>query len=220
MTVSKAWDWNKELNSVWLQPSEESYYVAQLWKDKNIKKVLDLGCGLGRHSIFFAKQGFQVSASDLSLEATEHLKAWSEKENLSIEVVNADMMKLPYKDNFFDAIFAYHVISHTDSAGIREIIKEISRILKIGGEIYITLCSKESASFRDVDNLKIDANTVIKTKEGPEKGIPHFYVEPDDIFSLFDNYGIDRIRHTDDCYFNGKKQNSKHYFISASLRKK
>ncbi|MGI6506062.1 MAG: class I SAM-dependent methyltransferase [Clostridia bacterium] len=54
------------------------------------------------------------------LEATEYLKAWAERENLSIEVINADMMKIPYEDNFFDAIFAYHVISHTDSSGIKK----------------------------------------------------------------------------------------------------
>lgn len=43
MAISKAWDWNKELCPIWLQPSEESYFVAQKWKDKNIKKVLDFG---------------------------------------------------------------------------------------------------------------------------------------------------------------------------------
>ena len=51
MAVSKAWEWNKETSSIWLQPSEESYYIAQRWKDKGFKRVLDFGCGLGRHSI-------------------------------------------------------------------------------------------------------------------------------------------------------------------------
>ena len=54
MTISKAWDWNKELSPIWLQPSEESYFIAQRWKDKDFNEVLDFGCGLGRHSIFFA----------------------------------------------------------------------------------------------------------------------------------------------------------------------
>ncbi|MDN5276115.1 MAG: hypothetical protein PWR01_80 [Clostridiales bacterium] len=220
MTVSKAWDWNKELCPIWLQPSEESYFIAQKWKDKNIKKVLDFGCGLGRHSIYFAKQGFHVSAFDLSEEATDHLKSWAEKENLSIEIKNADMLKLPYDDNSFDAIFAYHVISHTDSLGIKKIINEMTRVLRIGGEIYITLCSKESWSFKEAGYPKLDENTVIKTDEGPEKGIPHFYVNLDDILDLLANYNIESIRHKEECYFSGKKLNSKHYFISASLRTK
>ena len=220
MTISKAWDWNKELSPIWLQPSEESYFIAQRWKDKDFNEVLDFGCGLGRHSIFFAKQGFHVNAFDLSQEATEHLKSWAKKENLSIQVKNADMSKLPYDDNSFDAIYAYHVISHTDSVGIKRIINEISRVLRIGGEIFLTLCSKESWSYKGAGYPRLDENTVIKTDDGPEKGIPHFYVTLDDIIDLLTDYDIDRIRHIDDCYFTGKKQNSKHYFITASLRAK
>lgn len=220
MPVSKAWDWNKEECPIWLQPSEESYYIAHKWKEKNIKKVLDFGCGLGRHSIYFAKEGFHVSAFDLSEEATEHLRSWAQREDLSIEIVNADMLRLPYEDNSFDAIFAYHVISHTDSVGIKDIIKEISRVLKIGGEIFLTLCSKESWSFKDAGYPRLDENTILKTDEGPEKGVPHFYVTLDDILDLFSNYNIERIRYIDDCYFSGKKQNSKHYFVFANLRTK
>ncbi|NLX77447.1 MAG: class I SAM-dependent methyltransferase [Clostridiaceae bacterium] len=220
MAVSKAWEWNKETSSIWLQPSEESYYIAQRWKDKGFKRVLDFGCGLGRHSILFAKHGFHVSAFDLSEEATVHLKSWAEKEELPVDITNADMLKLPYEDNSFDAIFAYHVISHTDSVGIKRIINEISRVLRISGEVFLTLCSKESWSFRDAGYPKLDENTVIKTEEGPEKGVPHFYVDLDDILDLFSNYDIERIRYIDDCYFDGKKQNCKHYFLTASLRAK
>lgn len=220
MSVSKAWDWAKESCPIWLNPSEESYYIAQQWKNNNIKSVLDFGCGLGRHSIFFSKQGFHVSAFDLSEEGTKHLKEWAEKENLPIDIINADMVMLPYKDDSFDALFAYHVISHTDSVGSKKIIGEISRVLKVGGEIYITLCSKETWSFKDAGYPKLDDNTVIKTDEGPEKGVPHFYVTLDDILNLFTDFDIKRIRHTDDCYFSGRKQNSKHYFILAKLRTK
>ena len=220
MSVSKAWDWNKALNPIWLQPSEESYFIAQQWKDRNIRNVLDFGCGLGRHSIYFAKLGFHVTAFDLSEEGTAYLKAWAKKENLSIDVTTADMTALPYKDDSFDALFAYHVISHTDSAGISKIIAEVSRVLKVGGEIYLTLCSKETWSFQDAGYPKFDDNTVVKTDDGPEQGVPHFYVSLNDILDLFADFDIERIRHTDDCYFSGRIQNSKHYFISAKLRTK
>ncbi len=220
MSNSKAWDWKKEQCSIWLQPSEESYYIAKNWKDKKVENILDFGCGLGRHSVFFSQQGFNVSAFDLSNDATEHLRKWAEKENISVDVTNADMLNLPYKDSSFDGLFAYHVISHTDSVGIKKIISEITRVLNIGGEIYISLCSKETWSFKDAGFPKLDENTVIKTDDGPEKDIPHFYVDIDDILQLFENYDIERIRHTDDCYFSGQKRNSKHFFISAKLRTK
>lgn len=215
MVDSKAWNWKEETSLIWLKPSEESYYIANHWKENGYKDVLDFGCGLGRHSIFFAKQGFNVSAFDLSQEGINHLEKWAKNEGLTIDLTIADMISLPYKDSSFDCIFAYHVISHTDTAGMQKILSEIDRILKPDGEIYITLCSKETWSFKDAGYPRIDENTVAKTAEGPEKGIPHFYVTLNDILRLLDDFEIKRIRHTDDCYFDGKEQNSKHYFILA-----
>jgi len=218
MTNSKAWNWKEEKNSYWLKPSEESYYIVNRWKEKNYKDILDFGCGLGRHSIFFAKNGFNVSAFDLSIDAINNLNLLAQNENLNINTTVADMIDLPYKENSFDAIFAYHVISHTDTIGIKKIVSEIKRVLKSNGEIYLTLCSKETWSFKDAGYPKVDENTIIKTDEGPEKGIPHFYVTASDILNLFSDFEIINIRHIDDCYFNGKLQNSKHYFINAKLK--
>ena len=220
MSVSKPWDWETEICPIWLKPSEESFYVANDWKEKKIGKILDFGCGLGRHSIFFSQQGFHVSAFDLSKAATDYLEAWAKRENIAVNIANADMMDLPYADNSFDGVFAYHVISHTNSTGIRQIVNEITRVLKKGGEIFISLCSKETWSFKDAGYPKLDENTIIKTDDGPEKGIPHFYVDINDLLELFDDYQIERIRHVDDCYFDGQIRNSKHYFVSAKLKTK
>lgn len=217
MKVSKAWNWNEEIDQIWLTPSEESYYFAERWKKYKYKELLDFGCGLGRHSIYFAMQGFNVSAFDLSADGTEYLKKWAECEKLDINILTADMLSLPYPDNSFDCLFACHVVSHTDTKGMRRIINQIKRILKPQGEIFITLCSKETWSFKEAGYPKIDENTVRKTEEGPEKDIPHFYVELDDIIDIFKtiNFEILRIRHSDDCYFDGGKRNNKHYFVSA-----
>lgn len=220
MAISKAWDWGQGAAPIWLQPSEESYYFAQKWKEQGVRSILDFGCGLGRHAVYFAKQGFQVSAFDLSEEGVAHLKKWAETENLSIDACVADMMQLPYPDNSFNAAYLYHVISHTDSAGIHTILSELSRVLKLGGRVFLTLCSKESWSFREAGYPKLDENTVIKTGGGPEDGIPHFYVSLDDIFPLLADYEIERIRYTDDCYSNGNRRSSKHYFVSAVLARK
>lgn len=217
MTISKAWEWDKELNPLWLNPSEESYWIVNNWQEQGNKKLLDFGCGLGRHSIFFSHQGFNVSAFDLSVEGTNHLRDWAKRESLDIDVTVADMLELPYNDDTFDYIFAYHVISHTDSNGIKQIMREVKRVLKPLGEVYLTFCSKESWSFAKAGYPKIDENTVRKTDDGPEYGIPHFYMNLDDVVSLFASINMEllRIRHTDDCYFDGQKQDSKHYFVYA-----
>ena len=218
MNISRAWDWKQETDPFWLKPSEESYYFANRWTEMNFKNLLDFGCGLGRHSIFFAKQGFHVWAFDLSEDGVNTLTGWAKKENLSINTHICDMLKLPYPDQYFDGIFAYHVISHTDTKGMEAILSEIHRVLKPNGEIFLSLCSKETWSYKEAGYPKIDDNTIVKTEEGPEQGVPHFYVTFDDIIQLFGEFEIRHIRHVDDCYYAGEKHNSKHYFILAKSR--
>lgn len=156
MSISKAWDWKKNENSIWFKPSEISYYLVNRWTELGYKDFLDFGCGLGRHSIHFAKHGFNVTSFDLSQDGVTHTTEWAKKENLKVTASTMDMLKLEYPKNSFDCIFAYHVISHTTSKGILKIIDEIKRVLKPSGEIYLTLCSKDTWAFKEAGFPKVD----------------------------------------------------------------
>jgi 2-polyprenyl-3-methyl-5-hydroxy-6-metoxy-1,4-benzoquinol methylase len=72
MATSKAWNWELNEQSHWLTPCEESYYYAHRWQANGYQTLLDLGYDLGRHSIYFAKEGFAVSAIDLSEYGINH----------------------------------------------------------------------------------------------------------------------------------------------------
>ena len=214
-TISKPWYWSKNTQDYWNNPSEESYYLLNRWKNKNYKYFLDLGCGLGRHSLLFATNDFQVNSFDLSDIAVNELITKSKNLGLqNITCTTGDMNKLPYSDNSFDCLLAYHVISHTDSQGIKIIIKEINRVLKNGGEFFLTLCSKNSWSFQEAGYPKHDENTIIKIEDGPENGIPHFYSDENTITDLFSNFRLINIRHIKDVVLYGTAlKNSWHYFI-------
>ncbi len=45
-------------------------------KEKRYKKVLDLGCGYGKHSIYLAENDFQVTSVDISVQVLEWLKEY------------------------------------------------------------------------------------------------------------------------------------------------
>lgn len=215
MTDSKGWEWEKADKLPWLQPSGDCYNFADKWYDLGFKRILDLGAGLGRHAIYFAQRGFEVSALDLSEYAVEHLKAWRDKENQTMDVRLGDMLSLPYGDNTFDGIFAYHSISHGDTAGIKRTISEIERVLKKGGEVFASIRSKETLDFTQGTFPKIDENTILNTLEGPEKDVPHFYANRQDLIELFQNFNIESIKHIDYCYQNGKMQDRKYYYVNA-----
>lgn len=219
MVSSKGWEWDKVANqSHWLKPSEDSVFFAYKWLNMGYVNVLDLGAGLGRHSILFAKHGLQVSALDLSNYAMNHLNEWADKEHLNIHTTVGDMMELPYADQSFDCVFVYHAISHSDTAGVKKVIGEIERVLRPGGELYTSMCSKESWEYTKSGFPQLDENTVICTDDGPEKDIPHFYANIDDILDLFANFSIEKVRHVDYCYMNAQKQDCKYYYINGTKK--
>ncbi|WP_309449011.1 hypothetical protein [Clostridium sp.] len=92
---------------------------------------------------------------------------------------------------------------------------EIERVLKQGGEIYTSMCSKESWDFSKSGFPKIDENTVLNKEDGPENDVPHFYANREDILSIFHNFDIERIRHIDYCYLNHEKIDCKYYYING-----
>lgn len=219
MVESKGWDWQSADQSIWLDPAEESYYFCEKWKRQGKQSVLDLGCGLGRHALLFAKYGFKVTAADISEYAIERVKKAAEEEKLSINTVVCDMAGLTFDRSSFDCIFSYLAISHTDTEGFEKILAKVTEMLKPEGEIYLTLCSKETWSFKEASFPKIDENTIVKTEEGPENGVPHFFVDLDDIKRLFEpNFDIITVRHVDNCIVKGIVQNNSHYHVWARIK--
>jgi len=225
MSISRAWDWSiGSQEARWLEPSEECYYLAERWSKAWYKRLLDFGSGLGRHSVFFAKKGFDVSSFDLSAEGIAHLNNWAEREGLTIDTSVADMTEIPYDDNSFDCLFAYHVIFHTDTPGMKRIMGEIKRVVRPGGEIYVTFLPKHGVRFNDPRYPKIDENTILEIEDGPEKDVPHFCVDLQDIRKLTDDFGMEllKVRNIEDyCLDNtntGALRNGWHYFVLAGRR--
>lgn len=220
MVESKGWDWKSADTEIWLDPAEESYYYCERWKRDGKRSILDLGCGLGRHSILFAKNGFDVTAADISDYAVKKAEQTAKREGLNINTVVCDMLDMPFGENSFDCIFSYFAISHTDTEGFSKILNKFKEILKPNGEIYLTLCSKETWSFKEADFPKIDENTILRTDEGPEKNIPHFFVDLNDVKRLFEpDFKLLRVRFIDNCIYEGVIQNNSHYHVYARLNK-
>lgn len=220
MIESKAWDWSKNEDNYWLIPTIESCYLAESWKSKSFNKFLDLGCGLGRHSIYFAKKGFEVNSVDLSDYGVNHLKKWAEEEQLNIEMSVCDMLNLPFADETFDCIMAYNVIYHTDTEGFIKALNEIKRVLKHKGELFITLISKNTWSYQKADKYKrIDDNTILRNEHDTELDVPHFYVDIEDIKKYFIDFDFIRIP-TEQAEYNMENTEyfSKHFNLIASKK--
>ncbi len=155
-------------------PAEEVIKVMSLLKMRQIKRVLDLGFGAGRHIVYLARNGFTVFGADISPRGAQLTKEWLEQERQTAGLVLGNMKALPYRDNSFQACVCRGVITHATLAEICTSIAEINRILLPGGIILCTFISRESSEYGKGE--EIEPHTFVPT-EGIEAGVSHHFVD-------------------------------------------
>ncbi len=96
------------------------------------KKVLDVGCGPGTYTSYFASKGATVCAIDIS----EEMIKLTHKKVPSAEVRVADMNKIPYPSGAFDLVFYGLSIHYLKD--ILPTLKEAYRVLKNKGRLVIS----------------------------------------------------------------------------------
>jgi ubiquinone/menaquinone biosynthesis C-methylase UbiE len=174
-------DWEsifKKSGKVFLKSQEDMRKVISLLKREKAKKILDLGCGSGRHTILLAKQGFDVYASDVTKAGLHMTRKWLQEEHLTAKLQRHSCYeKVPFKDKYFDAIISTQVIHHNFHDKIKFCISEIERVLKPNGIVFITV-SANRYKRRASTFTRPEPRTYVPL-DGEEKGLPHFiYTKP------------------------------------------
>lgn len=195
--------WNeifKKEGKVFTKIQEDIPKVLKLFKRHNVKRILDLGCGSGRHTVYFAKRGFDVYGIDNAEEGLNITKSWLRKEGLKANLKLGSIYdKLQYPDNFFDAAISTHTIHHERLKNIRKLIRELRRVLKPGGLIFITVRKMKfrKGGFTMTNRFRkqkirykmIESRTFVPI-EGEEKGLIHYFFNKGLLRKEFMNFKI------------------------------
>lgn len=186
--MGNKWNWKNMISSHWSTPAECMYYYLFEWK--KFSTILDVGAGIGRHSLLFAENGYNVTAFDSSESGLDIIKERAEDKGIHVNIEHGDMRNMPFTDSSFDAILAYHSIYHATQEDLPVIIGELNRVVKNGGEIFVTLLSKEDENYVNYGLKRVSQNVVMKQdgKEGPL--VAHYYVDYDEIFKLFGQFEV------------------------------
>jgi ubiquinone/menaquinone biosynthesis C-methylase UbiE len=110
------------------------------------KKTLEIGLGQGADSMQLIERGALYYGIDLTEESVRRVKerfALFNKPYKEVQVANAE--KIPFPDNSFDIVYSHGVIHH--SPRIDQIVAEIHRVLKPGGQAVIMLYYKHSFNY-------------------------------------------------------------------------
>lgn len=118
-------------------PAEPARIAAALFQKEGKKRILELGGGQGRDTLFFARSGFHVVALDYSDRSVATIREKALKLGLSEQVtaVRHDVREpLPFADESFDAGYSHMLYCMAlTTAELEQLSAEILRVLRPGG---------------------------------------------------------------------------------------
>jgi SAM-dependent methyltransferase len=174
------------------QVEENVAKLARTLKQEGISRVLDFGCGTGRHAVFLAREGFETYGFDWSEAAINRARRELAKEGLRASLQIWDMVKipLPYENSFFGAVFAVRVFHHTYVENIRRIASEMERITRAKGYLYAEVPTYDKGDRMKTewsDSEEPEPGTFVP-QHGDERGIPHHHFDRQELLELFPGF--------------------------------
>ncbi|NJP08276.1 MAG: class I SAM-dependent methyltransferase [Leptolyngbyaceae cyanobacterium RU_5_1] len=137
----------------------ENRFILKQLGDIRGKYLLDLGCGAGENSVYFATQGARCVASDYSPGMVDIALQLADKHQVQIEgrVINAMAIDVP--DNTFDIVYASNLLHHIPDPTVT--IREMHRVLKPGGKV----CFWDPLKHNPVINVYRRIATAVRTED-------------------------------------------------------
>ena len=206
MNQKKLWQskWNDENSQ--LPPNNFAIRAYKLIKSKH-KTLLDLGCGTGRDSLYFANKGLIVTAADWSQNGLEQLQKLAEKRKVAnLEVIQQDISKLTFKPNSFDVIYAHLSLHYFDNKTTSEIFNKLHSVLKRDGLLFVKCKSTDDMLYGQ--GRKIEENMYER-----ENHIHHFF-DKEYMTALLAKFQIIEVRRSSSVYHRYKSS-----FIEAIAKK-
>jgi SAM-dependent methyltransferase len=118
----------------------ECDFIEQELSYNKSLKILDVGCGTGRHSIELTKRGYSVTGIDLSHAQLKRAREKAENEGLKIDFLQHDARNLPFINEFDLAIMLCEggfPLMETDEMNF-DILKNVTNSLKSPGKFIFT----------------------------------------------------------------------------------
>lgn len=110
-------------------------------------RLLNVGCGHGPDFLPF-KDGFELYGIDFSAGMLAQARRYAAKHGLKLTLTQADARRLPYDDASFDGAIAVATYHHIETPeGRLEALSELRRVLRPGGEAFITVWNRGQPRF-------------------------------------------------------------------------
>jgi SAM-dependent methyltransferase len=167
----------------WEDPDWHVVGIIPMLHGNNTARILDLGCGAGRHVVWLAREGFEVVGQDSSDTALHLTRRAMARHAVDAELVEADMEALPFEDASFDAVISVLAVYHNRLDGLKRSMAEVHRVLRPSGYFLVWLLSrKEWEREKDLPGAEeIEPFTLTKGEGVPDAGIPHRFSDETEV---------------------------------------
>jgi SAM-dependent methyltransferase len=202
----------------------ENRFILRQLGDVSGKALLDLGCGAGENSVYFAMKGANCVAADYSLGMVEVALKLAEQNGVQVKghVVNA--MDIDFPDNTFDVVYASNLLHHIPDPKLA--IAEMHRVLKPGGKAcfwdpmkhnpVINVYRRMATEVRTEDETPLDINLVDFVRSRfSQTHADTFWIATLWIFLSF--YLIEKVNPNDERYW--KKIILEHQRLAPTYRR-
>ncbi len=168
---------------------EDCEALQRIFHHSGVRRILDLGCGDGRHLVYFAQFGYHMYGQDIAPTAVELARSWLVRESLSADLAAGDMTSILWPESTFDAMLCVQVINHHRIRKIRRTIEEIRRSLRNGGFLFLTISINPPLRPDAPRAIEVEPHTWVPT-EGHEKGVPHHEFTMAELLHEFRRFSI------------------------------
>lgn len=112
----------------------ENRFILHRMGDLRGKAILDVGCGLGESSVYFALQGARVTAADLSPGMVDFAERLARHHQVSVKGVVCPAETLQVADTSYDFVYIANLLHHVVDK--RSVFQEVRRVLRPGGWFF------------------------------------------------------------------------------------
>jgi SAM-dependent methyltransferase len=153
--MSSFWDRLYQTNNSFFGEEPSNFALScynEYMEKNNLKKILELGCGQGRDTLFFASNGIDVTALDFSDIAIEglikHAKERNLLNNIYASIFDPRNKPIPFNDNEFDAVYSHMFFNMRFTwEQMKFMFQEIRRVLRSNGFNFFSVRNHNDKSY-------------------------------------------------------------------------
>ncbi len=207
--------WNKtDLLADWQAPAQEMQDLLPLFQAQQCGRMLDIGCGIGRHLLLFARAGFEAYGIEPTASGLAQCREALQRESIRAHLIRGAMQDLSaFEAGFFDVVVCWHVIYHAYLATIMTTLGEIRRVLRPGGFLVITFNSTNNKHFGEGN--EVEPNTFIGANNKLDGELPHHFSTREEVLSLVEGFRVISIEEKEDTHVGQVAPQTCHWHVVA-----